>query len=193
MPYAVQITAVNSTTFLRNITIKNNLFENSGYVNAEWGFDIDVLSHCDTTPPAHCVAITDIQILNNTFITNSLGALFIYMNAGTSVNNVQFINNIVKGVRSYGFLAFSESVGTKNNYTVKNNLLYQNANNNNVSLLNGASLPTNWTYNTNIVANPVLDSSFKPQSTSPAIDAGLSVGLPFSGTAPDIGAYEYKP
>lgn len=36
-----------------------------------------------------------------------------------------------------------------------------------------------------------LTSPFKLQITSPCIDAGVNVGLPYSGTKPDIGALEY--
>jgi hypothetical protein len=41
-------------------------------------------------------------------------------------------------------------------------------------------------------ANPrfVSSSDYHLQSGSPAIDAGIDVGLPFSGKAPDLGAYE---
>ena len=35
------------------------------------------------------------------------------------------------------------------------------------------------------------DDGLRLQSGSPAIDAGVDVGLPYSGSAPDIGAYEY--
>ncbi len=39
--------------------------------------------------------------------------------------------------------------------------------------------------------DPQLNSDNSLQSTSPAIDAGVYVGLPFQGSWPDIGAYEY--
>jgi hypothetical protein len=42
-----------------------------------------------------------------------------------------------------------------------------------------------------IKANPLLTSDYHLQSGSPGIDAGINVGLPFNGTAPDIGCYEY--
>ena len=34
------------------------------------------------------------------------------------------------------------------------------------------------------------NGDFHLQSNSPAIDAGVNVGLPFKGNAPDVGAYE---
>lgn len=190
MPYGVQMTAINTTTYLKNITIRNNLFENGGFVNPEWGFDTSILtSNCPDA--AHCKSVTNVQILNNTFATNSLSAFFVYCNPTSSkANNIQFINNIVKGVRSYGYFTFMDT-GIGDGYTIKNNILYQNANNNAVSLQGGASLPTNWTYTGNIVANPLLDGTFHLQTGSPAIDAGVDVGLPFNGSKPDIGAFEH--
>lgn len=45
------------------------------------------------------------------------------------------------------------------------------------------------------VTNPVFvneqANDFRLQASSPAIDAGVDVGLPFDGTAPDLGAFEY--
>lgn len=35
-------------------------------------------------------------------------------------------------------------------------------------------------------------NNYQLKNTSPAIDAGINVGLPFSGKAPDLGAYEYS-
>jgi hypothetical protein len=36
-----------------------------------------------------------------------------------------------------------------------------------------------------------LTDQFKLQVSSPAIDTGTNVGLPFNGSAPDMGAFEY--
>jgi hypothetical protein len=47
------------------------------------------------------------------------------------------------------------------------------------------------TINGNINADPVLNSDYSLQAGSPAIQAGIDVGLPFTGSAPDIGAVAY--
>jgi nitrous oxidase accessory protein NosD len=39
-------------------------------------------------------------------------------------------------------------------------------------------------------SNPLLNSSYCPTSGSPAINAGLAIGLPYSGSAPDLGYCE---
>ena len=43
-----------------------------------------------------------------------------------------------------------------------------------------------------IFADPLLTSATTLQSGSPAIDTGIDVGYPYSGTAPDMGACEYS-
>jgi hypothetical protein len=47
------------------------------------------------------------------------------------------------------------------------------------------------TINGNINADPLLNSDYSLQAGSPAIQAGIDVGLPFTGSAPDIGAVAY--
>ncbi|MBI2066715.1 MAG: right-handed parallel beta-helix repeat-containing protein [Deltaproteobacteria bacterium] len=41
------------------------------------------------------------------------------------------------------------------------------------------------------IANPLLDKQFMPGDKSPVIDHGTYVGLPCSGLAPDVGAFEF--
>ena len=43
---------------------------------------------------------------------------------------------------------------------------------------------------TDVLADPLLDAAYGLMTGSPAIDAGVDVGMPFSGAAPDLGAYE---
>lgn len=53
---------------------------------------------------------------------------------------------------------------------------------------------TGWDLNSPTPQDPMfvdpLNDDFHLQPGSPAIDAGMDVGLPFQGIAPDIGAYE---
>jgi hypothetical protein len=48
------------------------------------------------------------------------------------------------------------------------------------------------TINGNINADPLLNGDYSLQAGSPAIEAGIDVGLPFTGSAPDIGAVAYS-
>ncbi len=57
-------------------------------------------------------------------------------------------------------------------------------------------MPADATGNHNLNnVNPLFvnigQADFHLQSTSPCIDAGTDVGLPYNGTAPDLGCYEY--
>lgn len=189
-PYPIQATLINSTTYIKNITIRNNVFENSGYSGDSFDFDISLLtSNCPDV--AHCKSITDVNIYNNTFKSpNVQSSIFVYCNNTTSkANNIQVINNIVQNAGG-SWMEFMDA-GVQSNYTIKNNLLYLNGNWNNILYSNGAKQPSGWTYTSNIVADPLLDASFKLKIGSPAINYGLNVGLPYSGAAPDCGAYEF--
>lgn len=186
MPYGVQIPCGHTDVGTHNITIQNNLFQNGGYTNTDWAFDIDILGEGQGS------TIRFIYIYNNTIITRSLSALFISPHANDIISDIYFRNNIVQGVRSYGYITFNNAPGTKTNYTVSNNVLYQNANSNGVSLQSGGTLPTGWTTPANtIIANPLLDATFHLTASSPAINAGVNVGLPFTPPAPDCGCFEY--
>lgn len=189
-PYPVQVTLINTTTYIKNITIRNNLFENTGYSADAYTFDIGLLTSEELIDVSHQKDLTGVKIYNNTFKSPLAdAAIFIGNNNNPSnINNVEIINNIVWG-SNYAWLRFS-APGTNSTYVVRNNLLYQNANNNTYELANGASLPTPWTYTNNIIGNPLLDGTFHLQGGSPAINAGIDVGLPFNGVAPDIGAFE---
>jgi len=43
-----------------------------------------------------------------------------------------------------------------------------------------------------LFADPKLTPKYTLQPGSPAIDAGIDIGYPYSGAAPDMGAFEYK-
>ena len=187
VPYAVQITTGHSSIGISNITIQNNLFENSGYTNNEWGFDIAVL--CEPGQGS----VNNLYVYNNTMVgSNHQAALFSYVNTGRTLTNVKFINNIVRDTRS-GYLSFDGTPGTKTGWVVRNNNLYLNANSNAPTYAASSTQPTGWTYTGNIVGNPLLDSNFYLTASSPGVNAAFSVGLPYCQTAPDIGWKEYCP
>jgi hypothetical protein len=56
---------------------------------------------------------------------------------------------------------------------------------------------TQWDLNSPPPQDPLFvkpaNNDFRLRAGSPAIDAGVDVGLPFQGDAPDIGAYESSP
>jgi PKD repeat protein len=106
-------------------------------------------------------------VLNNTFIGNDHG-----MTGGASAT---VRNNIFSG---------ATRIGVKNvagSSTVDHNLFWGNGTD-----FTGSNVDSDTT----IVADPLLDAAFQLQAGSPAIDAGIDVGLPFNGAAPDLGAFE---
>ncbi len=52
------------------------------------------------------------------------------------------------------------------------------------------SSPDRNVYADPLFINPAI-GDFRLRATSPAINAGINIGLPFSGSAPDLGAYEF--
>lgn len=182
-PYGVQTVGGHSNVGHNRITIQNNLFEDGGFVTNEWCFDIALFGEPGKS-------VNNVTIYNNTFVTTkSQSALFIYTNPTSTISNISFINNIVQGTRT-GYISFYSNDGTKTGYSVRNNLLYQNANGNAIDLQAGAVLPSG-TYTGNFVGNPLFDATYHLTASSPAINAGIDVGLPFTPPAPDCGCFEY--
>jgi parallel beta-helix repeat protein len=98
----------------------------------------------------------------------------------------QFINNTAY-YAGKGFSLYTEGIIAKNNINYRGTI--------NIS---ASTEQSNNSWNLGIT-NPDF-ASVDPESpeflhlspTSPAIDAGVDVGLPFKGAAPDLGAYEYE-
>jgi hypothetical protein len=104
-------------------------------------------------------------------------------------------NNIIQSAHARGGYALLYLTGTENNVTIDHNLFYESTGNYNVS---PNTFGTNYTK-----ANPLLMSpttNFRIPADSPAKDAGSPDSAPSndysgnlrpSGSAYDIGAYEY--
>ncbi len=137
-------------------------------------------------------ALSNINVWNNTCKMGAinLGDAIELPDIGTA-NGVSVRNNIAIGYNRSPVFAFSQKSGVSiSNVSIENNDFYSNGNSNNP--LYNSIAPTNVTLANNIVTNPLLVSTtdFHLQGTSPVINKGLNVGLPFSGSAPDLGAFE---
>ena len=164
--------------------IRNNLFTN--LYQAPYGASGAIITQTEngTDDPY----IDGFSCYNNTFIAKAtqgapVGLDFTSQNNGT-VRNVNIRNNIFQGFTNRSVAG--TAAGTQNNILITHNDSYNTA---------GPS----WTgggvtINNNIAANPVFTGNgyFTLQATSPCIDAGVNVGLPYSGTAPDMGYAEYS-
>ncbi len=176
-------TPVGGYSYLLNNVIRNNLFTNmyngSGIGNR---FAIGAISEGTDDPQ-----INNLQIYNNTIIAatgNPIGqAIEFTSHQNGNINGLYIRNNISTGFSGAWLLANPAPV--QSNVLITHNDGYQNGNNN----------PT-WqgaTINNNITSNPLFlgNGNYTLQATSPCIDKGINVGLPYSGAAPDMGYAEY--
>lgn len=114
-------------------------------------------------------------IVNNTFYNNS--EYGVYCLAPISY----LTNNIFEGHGKYAVKASQNS-----------QLTYSIFHNNAANVTGGVDLGSGCLVDDPMMINPAGDN-FRLSSGSPAINAGIDVGLPFYGAAPDMGAYETKP
>lgn len=177
------------------------------------------------TPRTNCT-VKDYQIRYNIFQNFKSGAYAV--SGGTAdgtfyFDNIRFYNNVFHGSPLWGLSLFGiwnklyfqnniftasgwywcglrGKVAASDSIFIQNNILYGNAQSNGVLFETEA---TNYVNSGNITTSPLFASigtDFTLQSGSPAIDAGLDVGLTTdyrnyvvpANSTPDIGAYEYN-
>lgn len=159
----------NSTNLTENITIVNNVVYNCRRNFYYWGTN-------------YTNGIDTALIANNTFVNSTYLSCVQFSPTTNPSVNLQFINNIV--VQNEGLLPITISDNT--GFTFSNNLY--------------SSTPDVLASDTgDVIGDPLFKSStdFSLQSNSPAINAGIDVGLTSDYlkhsiiNIPDIGAYEY--
>ena len=127
-----------------------------------------------STGASGCVAITgasNTKLYNNT-LDNADTCLFDWYTPGP----VEFKNNIVTNITG---IALKHPVS--NSVTNTNNLFFNNAVDYGANVTRGLN---------EFNSDPQFDTDYTLKSTSPAIDSGTDIGMPFKGTAPDLGACE---
>jgi VCBS repeat-containing protein len=163
-----------------NILVHHNIFYNHRF-EGEGVF----IHNTDST-------YSDIRIYNNVF--DRLSAGLVIQNSAGQVLNIHMNNNIVMEA-DYGVVVDGQGGGIQGTIVSHND--FYNVNEIFVELND----PTeNTTLENNIQEDPQLimgfnrpDPYYIPSSqSSPVVDAGTDVGLPFVGSAPDIGGYEYE-
>ncbi len=139
------------------------------------------------------------EVYNNVFFANAAnptdrGIGITGYDTGTEIS---IINNIFINFDMYwAQFRWSDRLATLN---IKNNILYNNANSNN-PYFDSDEYPTSYTISDTLKRNPLFTAAndYTLQAESPAIDAGLGVGLNYDylgnpvGASPDIGAYEVQ-
>jgi parallel beta-helix repeat protein len=154
--------------------------------------------------------ITNLLVENNT-VSGSQGRSGIIVSAGEStslgieINGVVIRNNVVFNngedgitIRYYGsvrdveiYIFSSNPIQIDVSSSLSNFILSHNLYHQPDSVGRGAQ-DQNPNFGNPLFVNP-SGGEFHLQANSPAIDAGIDVGLPYFGSAPDLGAFEYSP
>jgi Secretion system C-terminal sorting domain/PKD domain len=184
-----------SGTVLKNFVVRNNLCKNIGQLNNSDGYFIGGFGGALGN-----FTLDNWQVYNNTFVATTTAnarpnfAVSIGYGGTFGVNNFLCKNNIFQGVVINPMLTNNRAVFT--NCQFQYNDFYGNGDN--INLIpswasTGLNFPASTIVSNNISANPqyVSPTDFTLQSTSPLINAGINVGLPYNGAAPDIGYAEY--
>lgn len=164
----------------------SNLYQGTGIGNR---FAVGVISEGTDDP-----YIRNLYIYNNVMITKSgnpiTTAIDLSSQPSGSCIGLYIKNNAVQGFTG-SWLQGSNSHTNITTAEITNNDLYQNGNGNLPTY--PAGNPSGYTYASNLSVAPqfVGASDFHLQSTSPLINAGVNVGIAYSGSAPDIGYAEY--
>ncbi len=174
---------------VHRVTIRDNLFESVGFLGGSQG--IGIRWHgTDSNPVTY---VSEISIDHNTFTAASgsnaaLVAIALPGYQSAVANQIKVRNNIIRGFWYAAIHGAGPYLGSVN---IQNNVLFQNGNNDD-PLFSGGVNPSTYVYQSTLKQDPLFVSGtdFHLQSSSPAINAGLNLGLPFLGMAPDIGAYE---
>jgi hypothetical protein len=203
-PWAINVTLDENTYHKLRLHFRYNLFTNLGYSDGLYAFGgIQFVG----TSAATGDLCSYIYIDNNVFDAGGARGL-IHLQSPYNLDHFYIRNNIFTDAASYGWLNAwdllgdgSTPTGTYSYFTLQNNLLYNNANSNAIYYRAGKTISNLTNTGSILGSNPlfVTGQSARLQSTSPAINAGISVGLttdyyghrvPQSDTV-DIGAHEY--
>ena len=182
-----------------NIWIYYNIFENTGNSQDNYSLPISVSSgYASAVQPS----ITNVYIYNNVIDAGAESFAGILISMVNDIEGLFIKNNIINGNFESAAIDFMSDVTPEiTNLEIKNNLYYGTA-------YNDISYDAGITYidrdtSGNIVSDPLFVGgspySWKLQESSPAKDAGISVGLTSDyggynvpvGPLPDIGAWEY--
>jgi parallel beta-helix repeat protein len=149
---------------VRDLTFNNNFFSTEGT-------SIDI-NNQEVQPD-----MPRMKIVNNTFYDSGYYAILFRGSSSSIVKNNLFIN----GSTDYLFVANSPGLDVGYNCTYHTN----------GSTPNGTRYPNDlWGVDPKCVS--IVSGNFELLPSSPLIDAGIYVGLPYLNLAPDIGAYEYQ-
>lgn len=152
------------------------------------------------------ITLENITVRNNVFVKNNEFGLLIREGKNIKVyNNTFYLNKIASILIRYP----SKGLDPASHVTIKNNIFVSNGRGHVGNTSPGQEIILeNNLYDEKprlkdivdshpIVGDPLFvdveNSNFHLKASSPAIDAGVYVGIKFKGKAPDLGAFEYDP
>jgi hypothetical protein len=171
-----------------NNEIYNNVFYNRVLPQEPWNSGI----YFENVNVGH--SYDNNKIYNNVF-TRFEQAIWFKSVGNAPITNTKFQNNVVTDMQ-YAFMLTASDTQYLIDTTMTHNVLH-NVPTPHIRAF--GNTPVNLTMTNNPIGNPGLtgtgakpDPFFRPASgASLVVNAGTNVGLPFSGTAPDIGRYEW--
>lgn len=185
----------------RDIYIYANIISDVGYLDNQYCYGIFMLN--ETNTDGFTNALDNLNILNNT-ITAMTGSTYqgIRFSGNDTISNITISNNIIRNFDSYGIYLGEHATDGLSMTNVDVTYNCMNSNGTNTVGIDGDIVQSNFDVTTgNITSDPLFRSSgtFRLQSASPAINAGINVSLTsdFAGhrvpqqDTVDIGAYEY--
>ncbi len=172
-----------------NYSYNNNLFANNLFVNSNGGPGCG-----DGTVAIYQGTLTTV---NNKFVNNTLSGPLnnvAFENANAPYFTIE--NNIISNSGQYNFVTWHFSTKPAS-LTMDYNLYYQTvspsyfavSSNKSLAQMQALGLETHSKVANPLFVNPAANQ-YQLQSTSPALNTGVNVGLSYYGAAPDMGAYE---
>lgn len=178
----------SSPVKLSGLTIKNNLFDNIGSPSNIIGYYESAIY---IRPNQNDHSVRDIYIYNNTIKQAAYSKGALTLGGQGTQRNINIQNNIITGFSTAPATFMLTNAGTLSIDTL--NITHNNFYSNSINTVQFTGVtPTHYTNSNNTTTNPLLNSVYLLQDLSPAINAGVNVGTPYLGTAPDQGAFEKK-
>lgn len=191
--------ATDTIVSFNNIKIYYNVFSNLGYTDDLYTYS--VLLSTTEDPSGYTVNIDSVSILNNTISSSGSDIVFdgVRILTGGAITNLNIKNNIFSNCYNRP-VYFNEAYAgsTVNGFNIQNNIFYSN--DADAVFINAAVDTSQSVISDNGTNDPLfITGTYRLKSNSPAVNAGLDVGLTtdYRGYGikglPDIGAYEFLP
>ena len=128
-------------------------------------------------------------IINNTIVMNGRNGIMVHYGSTPVIkNNIIVANTNSWPTQTYGWGLFASDnaiIASSFNDVWRNNNDYG-------SMTGGVSQPGEGDISQNPLFINLPQGKFHLKPESPCVDAGVDVGLPFAGSAPDMGAFELE-